>query len=442
MDVNNKAFDNLRWINNLIGVNLNPKYANTNNNYDLENIKFKFGDFTRPNLNKDNLYIVVDHSFEYETEDNVIFLDHHLIEEIFGISYCSNADLLFKNYTLIFQTIKEILNNFNFNDVVVFMHHDIDGVCSGLITKKLLCDVSIGIPDANYAKKIKLAQVFGNFGDISPTAMVELSDIFNDESSIDIYTKKIKAFCSHFSRFIKATRVLFNDFNDNDFNTENIKSFNSFIKEYNINTNDIYQVINNVCENIETLKDIDTKILLNYFNYIVIDKTIRKVVEAFIIECDKYISACINPEKNDPSFFETMIQFKSDPNSTKFRFLTINMPFDCGRTIIWKYRYQLSKINDDAKIGKVKKHKYYYKIIDWKNINDNVLTPSSADNIMCYNMYLDKLSIDGNNSSAFLIAQELGGGGHGSIEDGRSIGSVVIDDINDVLSNSAIIEIF
>ena len=444
---------NLKWIDNIIGINICPSQNFPDdiiNNFTSDDITFLFGTFTRPDVcNKFNnaLHIVLDHSYSYDETDNIIFIDHHLVEELYNKIYASNSELMFINYKTIFHFISKMLSQFKYDRIFIHMHHDIDGICSGIIMKKILLDIQNSEIDINFDKKIKLAEVVGNFGDISPTAGVGLTAIFNNEESVNIYTKKISLFCRHFSRFMKATRSLYNDFNNfkyidnNDIDFSN-KEFDLYIKDQYINTNDIYKVVHNICNNINAMNNIDTKSILFYFNSIVIDSVINKVVHSFIDICDKFILSCLNPEKNEPAYFESLIRFKNDTYNTVYRLLTIDTPFDCGRTIIWKYKYQFDKILSDGKIGKVKKSKFYYKLIDWQNVNDKITCSSSIDNIVCYNKYLGKLSLDSSNPSAFEIAKYFNGGGHAATDDGRSIGSTVIDDINVLMSNILVVDIF
>ena len=69
-------------------------------------------------------------------------------------------------------------------------------------------------------------------------------------------------------------------------------------------------------------------------------------------------------------------------------------------------------------------NKWNYKLTDWKDKNHTNL----MKNIACYNKTLNKLTLDGETESSFIIAKSftIKGGGHcDTIEEGKgSIGSV------------------
>jgi hypothetical protein len=114
------------------------------------NYNFRFGSFNRPDeLEKDYLHICLDHSWQQHEDDNVIFIDHHLIENMFKNIYRSNADLMYENFEHIytfFLNMFKYSQNTNFN-LIIHIHNDVDGLASGIIfkyileQKKFLCEV-------------------------------------------------------------------------------------------------------------------------------------------------------------------------------------------------------------------------------------------------------------------------------------------------------------
>jgi len=186
--------ENIDFINssNVIGINLSENYQESiAKNRD---ISFRFNSFNRPDkLSGKFLHIVLDHSFEFDETDDIIFIDHHLVEQTTGTIYKSNADMMIKNYEFIFNTIV-LLNEKMNKSIKIWMHSDIDGLCSGMIMKKILDDASGKLIDINYDSKLKLIHIIANYGDIDPEAKLGLSDIFSKESEINIFDKKLSSY--------------------------------------------------------------------------------------------------------------------------------------------------------------------------------------------------------------------------------------------------------
>ena len=431
-----EKFKQMKWINNLIGINLsnNVKEYSNKTKQISPIIKCNFGTFDTPKLDNNNIYIVVDHSFAFNKNDNIIFIDHHLIGELFNISYASNSELLANNYELIYTTLNKILKTFKFNAIVILIHHDIDGVASGIITKKILLDVYANELDKEYNNKILMAKILGNFGDINPNADVDLTEIFSTTTEIAVYSAKLKLFCKSFSRFMKATRTIFTDLDN--FDNENSKKFINYINTSGITLSNIEDIIKYICNFISSSKEIDTKHILTFCNILAINKKFNIIVNIYNEEMTRISNSYICPAKNDSPMFEMTVIFKNDINKTPFKLLIIDTPFDCGRSIIYKYRVS-AKYNFN---NKMTTNPWSYKLSDWLGINKNIL---QLDNIACYNKYINKLSLDGNNDSAYNIAVGFGGGGHANTDEtGRSLGSTTVDNIDTLLSNCIISAIF
>lgn len=431
-----ESFKKLKWLNNAIGVNVCTRDTN---DIATPEINYHFGFFEKPVTKTDSLYIVLDHSWVYdENTDNVIFIDHHAVEVLFNANYGSNADMMSKNYSMIYNAIKQIITTFRFKTIEIHTHWDIDGVASALIMRKVCIDINNGKIDPHYEIKIKLAKILGNFGDIDPNAALSLIDIMDDDRAVKIYTKKINSFCKTFSRFMKATRPIYPVFNDTDENEykDYIDRFNRYIKDSGLTVSDIQDVVEKkIFESLTKLNDIDAKSLIYYFNNIATSKVVNKMVEFFNVETDRIISSYISPSKSDSAAFEMFVKFKKDAAGTVFRLLICETEFDAGRTILWKYRSSYAAAARNKKTSQ-----WYYSVTDWDRVKPNV---ANLDNIACYNSLTGKLSLDGNNNSAFEIGQALGGGGHGDIDGGkRSLGSVIVKDINKLFDEIIIIELF
>ena len=85
---------------NIVGVNLN-RVGKTSS---VPNVSFKFSSFSRPdNLDKTALNIAVDNSFDFYEDDNVVFIDHHISEELNSRGYKSNASMMVEHYDTVFK---------------------------------------------------------------------------------------------------------------------------------------------------------------------------------------------------------------------------------------------------------------------------------------------------------------------------------------------------
>ena len=142
---------------------------------------FRFNDFKLPSSihlcqNKyfeysSILFICVDHSFIEEVETyneniNIVFIDHHLAERN-GIRYASNAKMMTELYSDLVKDLSDIAPSFQ--NIVVLMHNDLDGLASGIIIKSILNDIfNDNIDNAKITSGIALAEILGSYGDIDP----------------------------------------------------------------------------------------------------------------------------------------------------------------------------------------------------------------------------------------------------------------------------------
>lgn len=387
-------------------------------------VKFKFGAFNKPkSFNSKDLNIILDHSYTIDKNDRVIVIDHHLVEELDGIGFKSNADMMVSNYNWLFKYMQQIIE-YNTSNIVVWMHADIDGLCSGLIMKKLLMDVKNGEMDPNYKTNLMMVNIIGNYGDLYPDSKLDLTTLFGKESEILTFDKKMSGFCRSLSRFMKATRSVYDDLYENLSYTDIVKQMNS-----RVDCSKILEFLELIDNMIRNMSDIDIKKTLYFFNILSQNTTLNVVLEEYNNEIAKIINNYIEP--TTPSFDMTIV-FKKDPTATKYKLLIIDSPFDCGRSIIWKYRANLAIFL--KKCGPAMQWKY--RASDWTKDRELI---DIATNCMCYNRMLGKLSIDGVNESAYNIAKDIfDGGGHARTDDGRSLGSVVIED-EDFFFNSFIL---
>ncbi len=412
---------------NLVESNCIPKESD-------KKIRFKFNSFKKPStFIPDELNIAVDHSFEFdENLDNIIFIDHHLVEQLTGVRYKSNSDMMVKNYKLLYNVIKNILDRNKSSNITIWMHSDIDGLCSGIIMKKILIDVSAGKMDNNYEQNLKMAHIIGNYGDIDSEAKLSLTDIFSKESEIDIFDKKVSSFCKSLSRFMKATRAVYDDLYAKR-SSEIITKMESRLKSKYIDINSITSILILIDDLLNKLDDIDVKRTLVLFNILAQNKIINLVLSLYNEEIAELINNYIEPTN---PVFEMQIIFKEDPTKTQFKLLIIDSPFDCGRSVIWKYRSNLNIFL--KKCGPVNQWKF--RISDWSKDRNLI---DMTKNMICYNRLLNKLSLDGDNSSSYNIAKTIfDGGGHLMTEDGRSLGSVVINNESDFFDSFVLVDFF
>jgi len=219
---------------------------------------------------------------------------------------------------------------------------------------------------------------------------------------------------------MKATRSIYDYLYLHNYDADLVKSLDLRLQSSYINHEDIENFLKNIQDSLVNLVDIDIIRSLYFFNLLAQNKILNLILEVYNQEIADIINNYIEP--TTPSF-EMNIIFLKDPTRTKFKLLIIDSPFDCGRSVIWKYRSNLNIFL--KKCGPANQWKY--RISDWSK-DRNLL---DYDNVVCYNKQLKKISIDGTNSSAFDVAKNIfDGGGHATTDDGRSLGSVVIEDEN------------
>jgi len=417
----------------MLGINI----PNNEFNLNKRDVNFSFGTFNRPeDLNPNSLNIMLDHSFTHLPEDLVIFIDHHLCEQNGIYKYPSNAALICDNYDYIYESISLLIKEINFEGINVYIHNDLDGIASGICFKKILNDIFEGKPDPHAVKTLNFAKIIGNYGDIFPDAKLDLVEYqrFNDPKMLEIMHKKISAYCKTISRFMKATRPIHPELKYLDLNNLSsiVLELNLLLSSVDLNVLNIKYEVERICDIINSMKVVDLKTILIALNLIANSRTVEKVFNLFNEEIERLVKCYIDP--TTPAF-EMNIVFKEDPTKTVYKLLTIASPFDCGRSVLWKYR---SSVQSLVKM-QPKESQWYYKVTDW----DMDMT-AEIKNILCYNRTLKKLSIDSSNNSAYDIAKNIfNGGGHDSIDNGnRSIGSVVVDDEKTFLNSFLLVDFY
>jgi len=424
---------------NIVGVNLN-RIGKTQS---IPDISFKFSSFNRPdNLDKEALNIILDNSFDFYEDDNIIFIDHHISEELNNYSYKSNSSMMVENYDTIYKYLTTIFDNYNYDKIAIYMHSDIDGLCSGIICIKILKDVLYNRYDKNYKDNLKLLEIFGNYGDIDSEVKTMLASYFDSVKDIDIFDKKMRQYCKSLSRFFKAIRAILYDLEniDNDNyalqEPEIYNNLNNMLIENKLSNKIIkHSVLDQMYDELNKFwkfREINLKSVLLFFNILGQNRVLNLIVDIYNKEIDRLVNSYLNP---DTPLFEMSIKFIKDKTNTTFKLLIIDTPFDCGRSVLWKYRTSLKYF-----IGANKENKWKFNIADWNNSKDLV---DISKNIVCYNKMLRKLSFDGDNSAAYNIASEVfNGGGHPDLEEGRSLGSVVIDDEQTFFNSFIILDIY
>ena len=398
---------------------------------------YRFSNFERPsNLDSNAVNIFLDNNFlDFLPEDNIIFLDHHLHEENKEPEFNSNVSMMVVHYREIFEIVNKILKSLNDKNVHVYIHQDLDGICSGLVFKHMYNCIKNYLEPTNYEYDLKFTEILGRYGDIDPNAKVQLTTLFSNEKEIDIYDKKFSVFCKKIGRFMKATRGYINNFENGLVVNESIyEDFKMKIDKYKINNKSVNRIYDTICERIEQLDVVNTQSVVMFFNLIVQDPVFKTVLELYETEVAEITSNYTNP--TIPAF-EMSIVFKNDPTNTPYKLLIINTSLDCGRSVIWKYR---TVVNTMLKQGAANSP-WYYKITDWKKEKNLV---KENENIICYNKMLNKVSFDSSNNSGYTIASDVfNGGGHSqSIVDSRSIGSASVSSEQEFLNSFRLLNFY
>lgn len=407
-------------------VNNNPK------------VNYYFNIFQKPDIfNPDNLNIIVDHNFEMDENDNFIIADHHLTETEFGIIYKSNSALMMENYDDIFTVINELYNKFDVIDV--YMHADVDGLCSGLITQHMILNAIHQSKNSNPADDLSLALVLGNYGDIADDAKFLMGKFVNYKSDeeLEVYDRKMSKYCSSIARFMKGVRTGIIEYHNNESNTELMSAFDLRLKPYGLLFTDLIDTAELMYQLLADLTIVNTKSILVFMNTLAQNFVINKFLTIYQEESESLINNYIDPVV---PCMEMRIKFKEDKTENNYKLIVIDSPFDLGRSVIWKYNTSYNKMN--IKSGG-RMNKWYYKVTDWVNSGARTIDQvvDEKRNYICYNRILKKLSMNGTN--AYNIANEIfGGGGHISVDDGNSLGSVIIEDENIFYDSFVIVDIF
>ena len=405
---------------------------------DIE-IKYSFGTFIRPaNFDSSHLNIIVDQNFDIHEDDNVVIVDHHLMETKFNKIYKSNTYLMIEKYKDIYSVLTVLANKFKYIDV--YMHADVDGLCSGLIVQHALMNIinHKNIKDISYIDDLNLVLALGNYGDIVDDAKLDLDKFLNTKSAteLDIYDKKLSKYCNSIARFMKAIRTGLIEYQNDCISSELLSAYDLKLQSSGLTFEHVIDTINNIYRDISNIKNINTKSVLILMNILAQNTVINKIVELYNEESDKLLTNYMDPVI---PCMEMKIIFKKDESKNIYKLLIIDSPFDSGRSIIWKYNTSYNKL---TKTSSTNVSPWYYKATDWVNSGvktiDNIVDPNR--NYVCYNKMLKKLSINGAN--AYDIAKNIfGGGGH--IGDERnSIGSVVIEDENIFYDSFMIVDIY
>lgn len=398
---------------------------------------YRFSNFERPsNLDSNAVNIFLDNNFfNFLPEDNIIFIDHHLHEENKEPEFNSNVSMMIVHYREIFEIVNKILKSLNDKSVHVYIHQDLDGICSGLVFKHIYNCIKNSTEPTNYEYDLKFTEILGRYGDIDPNAKVQLTTLFSNEKEIDIYDKKITVFCKKIGRFMKATRGYLNNFENSFVINEDIyEDFKIKTDKYKINNMSVNEIYDTICERIEQIDVVNTQSTVMFFNLIAQDPIFKTVLELYETEVAEITSNYTNP--TIPAF-EMSIVFKNDPTNTPYKLLVINTSLDCGRSVIWKYR---TVVNTMLKQGATNSP-WYYKVTDWKKEKNLV---KENENMICYNKMLNKVSFDSSNNSGYTIASEIfNGGGHSqSINDSRSIGSASVSNEQEFLNSFRLLNFY
>ena len=405
---------------------------------DIE-IKYSFGTFIRPvNFDSSHLNIIVDQNFDINEDDNVVIVDHHLMETKFNKVYKSNTYLMIEKYEVIYSVLAELANKFKYIDV--YMHADVDGLCSGLIVQHILMNIfnEKKSDSISYIDDLNLVLALGNYGDIADNAKLDLDKFLNTESAteLDIYDKKISKYCNSIARFMKAIRTGLIEYQNNCVSSKLLSAYNLKLQPCGLTFEDVVDTINDIYRDISNIKNVNAKSVLILMNVLAQNTVINKIVELYNEESDKLLTNYMEPVI---PCMEMKIIFKNDESKNIYKLIIIDSPFDSGRSIIWKYNSSYNKL---TRTSSNNVSPWYYKATDWVNSGvktiDDII--DNNRNYACYNKMLRKLSINGTN--AFDIAKNIfDGGGHMGDEE-NSLGSVVIEDENIFYDSFMIVDIY
>lgn len=402
-------------------------------------INYHFNTFIRPiNFDGSHLNIIVDHNFDIKEEDNVVIVDHHLMETKFNKVYKSNTYLMMEKYEEIYSVLAELAYKFKYIDV--YMHADIDGLCSGLIVQHILMNIfnEKKSDSISYIDDLNLVLALGNYGDIADNAKLDLDKFLNTESAteLDLYDKKISKYCSSIARFMKAIRTGLIEYQNGCVSSELMSAYNLKLYSYGLTFEDVMSTINNIYKDIKNINNVNAKSVLILMNTLAQNNIINKIIELYNIESELLLVNYMDPVI---PCMEMKIIFKNDESKNIYKLLIIDSPFDSGRSIIWKYNTSYNKL---SRTNSSNVSPWYYKVTDWVNSGvktiDDIIDPNR--NYACYNKMLKKLSINGTN--AYDIAKDIfDGGGHMGDEE-NSLGSVVIEDENIFYDSFMIVDIY
>jgi hypothetical protein len=383
--------------------------------------------FISPKLNNIGFNIVVDNNFDLDPliDKNVIFIDHHLSEVVHNKKFSSNSLLIYNNYDKIKSFFKNIILN---NCVTIYYHSDVDGIMSCFLIKAMIYEIK---NKKNIDKDILIMMmVLGENGDISPnmedSVMEWNTSIIPDGLNIENFIKKIHNHITGLSRFIKIIRPYMNNL-ILDENLPIVKKIEE-TSSNRIGNGILKKITYKFMNSINNMNQYTIIGLLNFCNIIASDFDYTSLKNVFEEEKTNLASLLVYPTSSNNNF---RIYGTFGNNNEIYDILLISSWIDIGRTLCWSYLGKLKYYKQDQyeNDGTFYNHRYIggiSKIIE------------RSTNIACYNNFLEKLVLNSNNESAFLIGQELGGGGHNNIS--TSIGSVIIS-LDDLMSNIKIISI-
>lgn len=383
---------------------------------------------------KDCLVIFVDNSYEITNEEfiknNMIaFIDHHLTEETYGDGSTSNAGQITDNVELIYKFLSIPIYSkvIPISDIYLFIHTDVDGICSGLLITKMLQDlISCNIDNivsempnliSNFINTTSLISSFGDYGDVSEDAIYRFMDSsIYDLDQIKTLDKKYKVMIKNISRFFKILKPVIN-------NTINYETMQNILKTYDININDVIDFYKNkILKSMITPSKINNQFFVYYINNIVTSPFFKNYIDIITKDINRLTDILISEDNNNINALDMMGCFSIDTSRTIYKLIIIDSPFDIGRNVMYSYKAKIeyNKISTG--------NKYSYKLGDMDSF---INLYDSVKNIMCYNISIHKISIMSENDSAYNISAYFNGGGHKA--DDMSMGSFDIGDISEIL---------
>lgn len=340
---------------------------------------------------KKNLNIFVDNNISDISmlPGACLFIDHHLIEIVKGERNSSNALLMYRNLKKIYDFLVHLFSENSFANILVFYHSDIDGISSGYMMARILQLIKENKPlDVNEFYECML---YGELGDLSEN----VDSIFGNEYTF-ISKKVVRLSTKYCSIILKSIRPYLNpvifDKGCQDTAYLDANKAVAMISEINmkITMNSSINAKHGM-RSLMTFLNTDTRCDFIYKDY---SMKKEELVGRFI-------------ESKEPNIF-----YKGSYNGTDYIVMLIDSPYDIGRSVMWSIKAKLPYLlyNTNGSTKKKNPSNWAFSLV--ADVDDKDEFVSAFDNMICYNLFLEKGASHSKDGSAFEMGKEFGGGGH------------------------------